>query len=128
MYVSPFLINTCDFNALIFEKIVKNVWAIIEDIDKYQRSGEKNVKKQCEKKKTIIPKFYKVKELTLVDICTKGLRPKFDSYLPQFRTNISNFNFYKLGCPIRTLFVLVLTQEHYNMVVIGNAEDGREYV
>ena len=50
------------------------------------------------KQKTIIPKFYKVKELTLVDICTKGL------------------------------FVLVLTQEHYNMVVIGKAEDGREYV
>ena len=24
--------------------------------------------------------------------------------------------------------VLVLTQEHYNMVVIGKAEDGREYV
>ena len=45
MYVYPFLINTCDFNAIIFKKIVKRVWAIIEDIDKYQRSGEKNVKK-----------------------------------------------------------------------------------
>ena len=43
MYVYPFLINTCDFNALIFEKIVKNVWAIIEDIDKSQRSGEKKM-------------------------------------------------------------------------------------
>ena len=74
MYVYPFLINTCDFNALIFEKIVKNVWAIIEDIDKYQRSGEKNVKKTMwNKKSLIIPKFYKVKEMTLVDICTKGL-------------------------------------------------------
>ena len=41
MYVYPFLINTCD--ALIFEKIVKNVWAIIEDIDKSQRSGEKKM-------------------------------------------------------------------------------------
>ena len=70
----PFLINTCNFNALIFEKIVKNVWAIIEDFDKYQRCGEKKCEKQCEKKKSsIIPKFYKVKELTLVDICTKGL-------------------------------------------------------
>ena len=73
MYVYPFLINTCDFNAIIFEKIVKNVWAIIEDIDKYQRSGEKKCENKCEKKSSIIPKFYKVKELTLVDICIKGL-------------------------------------------------------
>ena len=68
----PFLINTCDFNAMIFEKIVKNVWAIIENIDKYQRSGN-FLKKKCQKKSSIISKFYKVKQMTLVDICTKGL-------------------------------------------------------
>ena len=45
MYVYPFLINTCDFNAIIFKNIVKNVWVIIEDIDEYQRSGEKKWEK-----------------------------------------------------------------------------------
>ena len=29
------------FNAIIFENIVKNLWAIIEDIDEDRRSGEK---------------------------------------------------------------------------------------
>ena len=46
MYVHRFLFNTCEFNALIFENIVKNLWAIIEDIDEDQRSGEKNVAKK----------------------------------------------------------------------------------
>ena len=45
MYVHQFLFNTCDFNALIFDNIVKNLWAIIEDIDEDRRSGEKKVAK-----------------------------------------------------------------------------------
>ena len=60
-----FLFNTCTFNVRIFENIVKNLWARIEDIDE---------EKSCKKKKSsIIPKFYKMKELTLVDVYTKGL-------------------------------------------------------
>ena len=43
MYVYRFLFNTCDFNAIIFENIVKNLWAIIKDIDEDRRSGEKKV-------------------------------------------------------------------------------------
>ena len=65
-----FLLNTCTFNVRIFENIVKNLWAIIEDIDENLRSSEKKVAK---KKSSIIPKFYRMKELTLVDVYTKGL-------------------------------------------------------
>jgi len=35
--------GTSDFNAINFENIVKNLWAIIEDIDKDRCSGEKNI-------------------------------------------------------------------------------------
>ena len=48
-----FLFNTCTFNIRIFENIVKNLWAIIEDIDEDRRSGEKVAIKTS----LIIPKF-----------------------------------------------------------------------
>ena len=46
MYVYRFLFNTCTFNVRIFENIVKNLWAIIEDIDENCLSGEKKVAKK----------------------------------------------------------------------------------
>ena len=33
--------GTCEFNALISENIVKNIWAIIEDINEDRSSCEK---------------------------------------------------------------------------------------
>ena len=62
MHVYQFLFNTCDFNAIIIENIVKNVWGIIEDTEEYRRSGEKKNEK---KNYSIIPKFYTMKEPTL---------------------------------------------------------------
>ena len=48
MFVYQILFNTCDFNTIIFENIVKNLWAIIEDIDEDRRSCEKQVMKHDE--------------------------------------------------------------------------------
>ena len=52
----------------MLENIVKkNVWAIIEDIEEYLSFREKKGTKTS----SIIPKFYTMKELTLVDVSTK---------------------------------------------------------